>query len=369
MKVNLIFDYNFFCSRARHGFDIKKYERGNGKLFDTLKTKQIFVQKLMKDFAYQIKQLEGVVPTNIFNTLDSSSWRKKLYKEYKGTRERDDNTNWDVYFQLIEQTSNLLQKNGTHNLKIDSAEADDIIYLLSETYMRKGFINIVITSDNDLKMLVKSVGGGHTIHFNVITEKIAVSEEFMEFLNGSTDSVDIFNMKMEDANIENIRSYINNHHCDVIDWRDVAFSKIFLKDTSDNIPNIFWGYGKKTHEKFANTYTKKELQTQLSQMIKSPQETAESLVQSIKKIKKLHKNVTEKECVEHIKLFFKLTYLNVKNLPKKILTLYKQTIKDIQKQNKKIKFDNLRDYRLILENTEFYNENAFNDDSVFNGIL
>ena len=66
---------------------------------------------------------------------DSYSWRKEVFPEYKAQRKANrskDKHDWQQIFDLIESTLQDLRENFPYAvIKIDSAEADDIIGALT----------------------------------------------------------------------------------------------------------------------------------------------------------------------------------------------------------------------------------------------
>lgn len=93
---------------------------------------------------------------NIIIAADSrKSWRKIYYPYYKVKRQqaRDiSNINWT---ELFDHANNILEEIKTNmpyiTLKIDNAEADDIIAVLSKHIKEK---HVIISSDKDYKQLV-----------------------------------------------------------------------------------------------------------------------------------------------------------------------------------------------------------------------
>ena len=67
---------------------------------------------------------------------DSRSWRKDVFPEYKASRKTNrakDKHDWPMIFDLIEDTLNDLRTNFPYAvIKVDGAEADDIIGVLTK---------------------------------------------------------------------------------------------------------------------------------------------------------------------------------------------------------------------------------------------
>ena len=89
---------------------------------------------------------------------DSYSWRKDVFPEYKAARKANratDKHDWPLIFDLIEDTLNDLRENFPYAvIKIDSAEADDIIGALTVHKADFGGEDVVIISaDKDFIQL------------------------------------------------------------------------------------------------------------------------------------------------------------------------------------------------------------------------
>lgn len=89
---------------------------------------------------------------------DSYSWRKDVFPEYKAARKANresDKHDWKEIFDLIESTLNDLRENFPYAvIKIDSAEADDIIGALTVHKSDFGGEDVVIISaDKDFIQL------------------------------------------------------------------------------------------------------------------------------------------------------------------------------------------------------------------------
>ena len=89
---------------------------------------------------------------------DSYSWRKDVFPEYKAARKANresDKHDWKEIFDLIESTLNDLRENFPYAvIKIDSAEADDIIGALTVEMSEFGGEDVVIISaDKDFIQL------------------------------------------------------------------------------------------------------------------------------------------------------------------------------------------------------------------------
>jgi 5'-3' exonuclease len=97
--------------------------------------------------------------------MDSSSWRKKYYEEnkgkfpdlanesYKGQRVRSDKYDWDTIFRIYNETMEGIKLHSDFFvMKVDGAEADDIIACLAKEFKERETI-WVVSSDKDFIQL------------------------------------------------------------------------------------------------------------------------------------------------------------------------------------------------------------------------
>jgi 5'-3' exonuclease len=101
---------------------------------------------------------------NIFSTygevvicnegMKSLEWRRNIFKDYKRNRDAHKATEeYKVFRSTLDKIDEVLHYYPTKFLKIDPAEADDIIAVLSEKYSQDHEITI-ISSDGDLTQLI-----------------------------------------------------------------------------------------------------------------------------------------------------------------------------------------------------------------------
>jgi 5'-3' exonuclease len=152
-----------------------------------------------------------------FDCHRKSNWRTKFYEEhkdpevyfnmtYKGQRKLDDALNWERIQEILEDVKVFLRDStDVRVIHHENAEADDIIYVLSEN--EKNFT--IISSDKDFKQLISD------------TVKLydPIKRKYIEFEDG-------------EASV-----FLTEH--------------IMTGDTSDNIKPIRKGIGPKTAKKWA----------------------------------------------------------------------------------------------------------------------
>lgn len=99
--------------------------------------------------------------------IDSkNNWRKDFYLEnkpkdaeykdltYKGNRVKDSKFDWEAIYETVDETIDALDKYSDFQvIKIDKAEADDIIAVSSKKYSESQKV-FIITSDKDMKQCI-----------------------------------------------------------------------------------------------------------------------------------------------------------------------------------------------------------------------
>lgn len=149
----------------------------------------------------------------IFCLEGRNNWKKKVYPEYKAHRQlarKKSYIDFDTFFPIqddfIEVLKNLLT--NCCFLKVDSAEADDLIGLITKKRPEWNITNI--STDRDFFQLYK---------YNNYRQYHPMKSEFVE----------------------------------VLDPKNYLLEKVIMGDTGDNIPNIRRGIGPKTAAKIINS--------------------------------------------------------------------------------------------------------------------
>ena len=116
---------------------------------------------------------------------DSYSWRKDVFPEYKAARKANresDKHDWPMIFDLIEDTLNDLRENFPYAvIKIDSAEADDIIGALTvhKSTPLIGEDVVIISADKDFIQLQQY---GHVIQWSPMFNKMIKEDNPRRYL-------------------------------------------------------------------------------------------------------------------------------------------------------------------------------------------
>ena len=86
----------------------------------------------------------------------SNCWRKDLFPQYKANRkksQKNSDVDWKEIHDLMDSVRSDIEKNLPYkNIKVDRAEADDIIYSLCREYHQREKI-LIVSNDKDFQQL------------------------------------------------------------------------------------------------------------------------------------------------------------------------------------------------------------------------
>ena len=197
---------------------------------------------------------------NIIFVADGGSWRNNieiphfLTEEYKGTRVKSDDVDWDTVFESYEYFISKLSSNGITVSKEPGLEGDDWMWYWSNRLNSQGINCIIWSTDNDLKQLIKYDGTSFTAWYNdfngLYLDKSMDEKEVSD--------IDFFMQFSNNVTFEMLKSSV--HQVSYIEPSEIVMDKIICGDTSDNIKSIIvqerGGKQYRITEKFWNTVKK-----------------------------------------------------------------------------------------------------------------
>lgn len=249
-KLNMILDFNNFAMRSLHTCQFMEPDV-KIKNFDTKKECDILIRKITIDICRVIRTF---TPNRVIISCDSKQpWRKDLYKdidgmEYKGTREKDDEKNWNNIFSALDDLRDIFKKNGFIVTYIDRTEADDITTMWKEYLFDKGEDVILVSSDMDWVQLVGVHNNNVCLCYNPIAnntgkKRLYLNSDINEWLE-TEEKPDIFF-----SNYNKTRKILNGVQLidpkisfELVDPDRVLLNKIMTGDLSDNVPSFFHYY-------------------------------------------------------------------------------------------------------------------------------
>jgi len=231
MGVDLIIDGNYILS----------------KLVFTLHKHNLLFGGLHKALENNITGYRKWYPfTNVFLVSDSKekSWRKKLIDEYKGTRKKDTDIDWNFVYTAYGEFKEEV-KSTMKVLEAPHIEGDDWISYLTEKANSEGRSVIIVSNDYDIKQMVNYSLNPLTI--NLMTnemynkEKLFLPKNYQVFLNklSRLPNDDIFNLNDNVEFIGLLDNFINKYEVHEIDPMESLIIKIISGDSSDNINSVW----------------------------------------------------------------------------------------------------------------------------------
>lgn len=212
---------------------------------EILKTKgeqSMFIRKIATDLCSSLK----MIPTGgrLVFTSDSKSWRKDVEIEEGGykTRVKDENVDWSIFFDLMLEFGNQLEKMGFIFSKVDGAEGDDLLYFWADHFNKLGENCIIISGDKDMHQMARSSGDSWTVVWNSNSKNniISVPQDWEENWLNSSGPVSIFEMSTAmSPDKDKMREFLNKVSLEKINPRDFIFNKMLVGDRGDTVPGIW----------------------------------------------------------------------------------------------------------------------------------
>jgi len=232
MLCDLIVDGNFLLNRLV--FTLHK----NNLLFGALhKSLEISILNYRKWYPF----------ANIYLVSDSKekSWRKKLNQNYKSTRKKDNDIDWEFVFTAYNEFKADMKNRGIKIMEAPHIEGDDWISFLIERANLENRSTIVISNDYDIKQLM-----GYSLnplYINLMSnemmnkQKLFLPKNYQLFLNAinKVDNDDIFALNDNRDFIKLLNNFINKYEIHVVDPIESLIIKLISGDTSDNISSVW----------------------------------------------------------------------------------------------------------------------------------
>lgn len=248
--LNMILDFNNFAMRSLHTCQFMEPDV-KIKNFDTKNECDILIRKITIDICRVIRTF---TPNRVIISCDSKQpWRKDLYKdidgmEYKGTREKDDEKNWNNIFSALDDLRSIFKKNGFIVTYIDRTEADDITTMWKEYLFDKGEDVILVSSDMDWVQLVGVHNNNVCLCYNPIAnntgkKRLYLNSDINEWLD-IEEKPDIFfrNYNKTRKILKGVQLIDPKISFELVDPDRVLLNKIMTGDLSDNVPSFFHYY-------------------------------------------------------------------------------------------------------------------------------
>ena len=230
MRLQLLCDGNYLLYRSV--FLLNKLKTLYGDL-ETL---------LLNDY----NNMTNGFPFDVIYFISDSkkTWRKNYYPEYKGTRKKDENIDWEFVFDTFDKFKENIK--GRHNClcyQIDPFEGDDIIAHIATESNKQGYSNLIVSNDGDLHQLLKFSVPNNYINmmynhkFN--DDKIYVPENYEIFMKHLENmEVDIFDLTSDNDFVNYFDKIKQKSKVVPINSEQSYFKKVVEGDTGDNILSV-----------------------------------------------------------------------------------------------------------------------------------
>lgn len=132
----------------------------------------LFVGKLSGIFSVY----ENVIICN--EGFKSLEWRRSIFSDYKRNRDASKGEEeYKVFKEFLSKTESLIKMFPSKNIKVDEAEADDIIYVLAKKYSEEGNEVVVVSTDGDFKQLMNYLTNVKV--YNPIKQKFVEANKYI----------------------------------------------------------------------------------------------------------------------------------------------------------------------------------------------
>ena len=312
INLDLIIDGNYILS----------------KLVFTLHKNNLLFGALQKSLENTINNYRKWHPfANIYLVSDSKekSWRKQLTSEYKATRKKDTDIDWNFVYETYGDFKNSVI--GCKVLEAPHVEGDDWLAFLVTKANEDGRSTIIVSNDYDIKQLVNY--SLEPLYINIMTnemynkEKLFLPVNYQLFLNGVSKlpNDDIFNLNDNYEFLALMNKFITKYEIVEIDPIESLMLKIISGDQSDNISSVWSqtkngkkrGIGAKGAKGIYDSYV-----SEFGELNLSDPDLNENIADLICEKKKLPKT-TIVDIVKNIEGNFKLIDLRLENLPEEII--------------------------------------------------
>lgn len=276
--------------------------------------------------------------SNIYLVSDSKekSWRKDLYINYKSTRKKDSEIDWQFVYNTFKDFKESLSPN-VKILEYSRIEGDDWISFLSKKSNLNGRSTIIVSNDYDIKQLL--VYNVDPLYINIMTnemynkEKLFIPKNYQLFISKLNDlpNDDIFNLN---DNLEFsllINKFLTKYEVHEIDNLESLFIKLISGDVSDNISSV-WVTSKNGKKRGIGEKGAKTIYDQYILEFGSININDENLYENIADLicekKKISK--TNVELISNnIDKNFKLINLDIDNIPDNIVDFMNNTYNNL----------------------------------------
>lgn len=250
--VDMVIDFNNIAYRSMFICTYSSEYSVND--FSTERECGVLVRKIVIDMCNVIRTFK---PDRVFVACDSKNpWRKSVFDDYKGTREKDATKDWDMIYKSFDNLKGILSSYGICVIDISGSEADDVAGMCKQKFYTEGGDDLILVSaDKDWTQLVSFNNDTNKfcICYNPIPSRvkgkngrriISATSDFVKWFENNTVT-DIFftNYSFSKETIKMAMSSNTDICIEEIDPSRVLFEKVMCGDDGDNVP-AFYSYYK-----------------------------------------------------------------------------------------------------------------------------
>jgi 5'-3' exonuclease len=240
--INILCDGNYIFHKTFGvfgGFGIKN----PAEVLGTKGEQSMFIRKIATDLCAGLKLLpQG---GRLIFTCDSRSWRKDVEIEdggYKSTRVKDETVDWTIFFDLMAEFGQQMEKQGFIYSKVKGAEGDDLLYFWSDHFNSIGEDCIIISGDKDMHQLARHNEKGWTVIWNNNSKNniLAVPPGWEDNWVNKTESVSIFDMTAAiSPDKDKVKEFLKKVTVEEVNRRNFVFMKMLTGDKGDAVPGVW----------------------------------------------------------------------------------------------------------------------------------
>ena len=232
--VDLIIDTNYILYRSVYSLV------NTGTLFGDLeKSLEITFNNYLHKYPFH----------KIYMVSDSkSSWRKRIYAEYKADRkekrDKNEDVDWDFVFNTYDKFKRDLNNNRIQAIEGDNIEGDDWINYLINRSNSRGYSTLYVASDKDLNQKLEFRLNPAWINIqwydNYKNGKIYLPKGYKIFMNeiSEYDNNDIFALNENADFLSLVKDLQDKNAIEEVDKEQSLFVKIISGDSGDNIESV-----------------------------------------------------------------------------------------------------------------------------------
>jgi 5'-3' exonuclease len=240
--VNVVIDGYYIMHKTFGIFTGYEKEVDPSKVLSKKSDQSVFIRKVITDLFYSLRSIP--IDGRIIFTADSRSWRKEIEIEnggYKSKRNKNENVDWSVFFNLLVSLGNHLESKGFIFSKVEGAEGDDLLLFWSREFNKKNENCIVISGDNDIHQLARIKENSWTIIWNNNSKKnILTVPENWEIKKEKKEEISVFNLGgLFNSENKKLIEFTEKLNLNRVVNLEFIFNKILMGDEGDSVPSVW----------------------------------------------------------------------------------------------------------------------------------